>query len=493
MHYGGGKMGIVVPPAVAAIAPVDEGLGSLVQLDQALLDALPIGVYFCDADGQILRVNRAAEVLWGRKASSLEKVQRFCGCFRVENLNGVPIPADETPMAQAIRHGTSFKNLEARVENPDGRRWIASVTVQPLYDAHGRITGAVNCFQDVTREHEQHQMLTRQKKCFDLAMTASKMGTWRYTMADNICLYDENAQRLYGLTEERFLHDAEGVKEKFHADDMELMWSRVRKACDPTGDGLYDVEYRVRQQDGSWRWLSAWGYVEFEGEGEQRKPVAITGASRDITDRIEADDVQNLLIGELHHRVKNLFALASSVVTLSARSAATPRELAHTVSERLGALARAHALTLPTPSKENIGRSAMLHALLGTIVSPYEGKTNDGKSRISIAGADIPITGQAVTSFALLLHEFATNAAKYGALSVPTGYIEINSFDVDDKVLLTWRERGGPRIDGPIHDDGFGSVLTRMTVTGQLGGQIARDWQPDGLSIQLSVDRARLS
>jgi PAS domain-containing protein len=123
-----------------------------------------------------------------------------------------------------------------------------------------------------------------QQRTFDLAMTASQMGTWRYTLADNICVYDENAQRLYGLTEARFLHDEEGVKSKFHPDDMELMWSRVTEALDPRGVGRYDVEYRVKQLDGSWRWLSAWGLVEFEGDGPSRKPVAIAGASRDLTE-----------------------------------------------------------------------------------------------------------------------------------------------------------------------------------------------------------------
>jgi two-component sensor histidine kinase len=462
-------------------------------LDQAVLDTLPIGVYFCDGAGRILRVNRTAEELWGRQPGSFDNVQRFCGCFRVETLDGVFIPPAETPMAQAIRTGAGFRNVEARVENPDGRRWIASVTIQPLYDADGRIVGAINCFQDVTVEYDQRAILARQQKSFDLAMTASRMGTWRYTMADNVCHYDANAQLLYGLATERFLHDERGVKEKFHPDDLELMWARVAKACDPAGDGHYDVEYRVKQPDGGWRWLSAWGHVEFEGEGEQRKAVAITGASRDISDRIKADENQKLLISELNHRVKNLFSLAGGIVTLSARSAVTPKDLAHAVGERLGALARAHALTLPTSATGYVGQSAMLHELLATIVSPYERKANDGKPRISIAGADIPIGGQAVTSFALLLHEFATNAAKYGALSVPAGTIEINSFEADDTILLTWRERGGPAIDGPVHEEGFGSVLTRMTVAGQLNGQIARDWQSDGLFIQLSVDRARLS
>src|SRR6185312_8424587 len=211
------------------------------------------------------------------------------------------------------RHGASFKGVEARVENPDGRRWVASVTIQPLYDSHGQIAGAINCFQDISREFEQREMLIHRQKSFDLAMAASNMGTWRYTMADNICLYDDNARQLYGLSEPRFLHDAEGVKAKFHPDDSERMWSSVAKACDPKGDGRYDVEYRVKQPDGSWRWLSAWGFVEFEGEGEARRPLAITGASRDITERVKAGEAQKLLINELNHRVKNTLATVQSL------------------------------------------------------------------------------------------------------------------------------------------------------------------------------------
>ncbi len=118
-------------------------------------------------------------------------------------------------------------------------------------------------------------------------------------MADNICVYDDNAQRLYGLTEPRFLHDEAGVKDKFHPDDMALMWDRVAKAIDPEGNGHYEVDYRVKQHDGAWRWLSAWGLVEFEGHGVERKPVAISGASRDLSAMKQAEELQRLMINEL--------------------------------------------------------------------------------------------------------------------------------------------------------------------------------------------------
>ena len=163
-------------------------LESFLELDQAILDALPIGVYACDADGQILRVNRRAIELWGRTPKLLDPVQRFCGSFRVESLEGEFIPPGETPMARAVLAGESFEGAEAVVQNADGKRWVARVNVAPLRDEDGSVVGAINCFQDVTREHEMRLEIERQQRNFNLAMIASDMGTWRYTMADNLRL-----------------------------------------------------------------------------------------------------------------------------------------------------------------------------------------------------------------------------------------------------------------------------------------------------------------
>ena len=168
-------------------------------------------------------------------------------------LDGDFIPPSQTPMARAVLAGKSFEGTEAVVQNPDGKRWVARVNVAPPRDEDGPVVGAINCFQDVTLKHDVRQAMERQQRTFDLAMTASQIGTWRYIMTDNICVYDDNAQRLYGLTEARFLRDEDGVKAKFHPDDMKVMRARVAKALDPEGDGRYDVVYRVKQLDGSCR------------------------------------------------------------------------------------------------------------------------------------------------------------------------------------------------------------------------------------------------
>jgi PAS domain S-box-containing protein len=461
-------------------------LDQLTGLSQAVWDAIPVGIYICDAEGRIVRTNARAEELWGRKPALMDHAQRFCGCHRVETLTGVFIPPDATPMAQAVRHGASFKGVEARVENPCGHRWIASVTIQPLHDEHGRLAGAINCFQDITREYEQREMLARRQKSFDLAMTASKMGTWRYTMADNICLYDDNAQRLYGLTEARFLHDDVGVKHKFHADDMDLMWSRVAKACDPNGDGLYDVEYRVKQIDGSWRWLSAWGYVEFEGEGDARKPTAITGASRDISEMVQATDAQKLLINELNHRVKNMLATVQSVAMQTQRS--TPGAFAERFEARLMALSRAHDL-LTLRQWGEVG----LRETLEQAVSPFAGNAD---SAIRMQGPDHTLSARAALALAMVIHELATNAAKNGALSAQAGRIALDwsiaPRDRADWVSLEWIETGGPPVQEPERR-GFGSKLIERSITSDLGGTAGFRFLPAGLHCSLAVPLAAIS
>jgi two-component sensor histidine kinase len=115
-----------------------------------------------------------------------------------------------------------------------------------------------------------------------------------------------------------------------------------------------------------------------------------------------------------------------------------------------------------------------------------------GGRRVHISGADVALSPGAVTGLALLLHEFATNAAKYGALSAPAGRIEVECHEEADRLVITWIERDGPRIDHPPAGEGFGSLLAQMTIRNQFGGDLLRDWRPEGLTVRLSILRDRL-
>jgi PAS domain S-box-containing protein len=219
------------------------------------------------------------------------------------------------------------------------------------------------------------------------------------------------------------------------------------------------------------------------------KVVGASKIARDITELRRARDRQHLLLREMSHRVKNLFALSGSLVGLSARSAKSPQELAESTRGRLAALARAHALTFSNGFGQGAPEPTTLQSLVRTIVAPFD---EAGQSRIVLSGLDARVSGSAVTSLALLLHEFATNAAKYGALSADTGSIKVVFAEEGDSILVHWTERGGPPVTAPSGGLGFGDVLSRIAVSDQLGGAIVRDWRREGLSIRLSVPRSRL-
>lgn len=317
-------------------------------------------------------------------------------------------------------------------------------------------------------ERERLKVHERQARNFDLAMVASKMGTWRYTFADNICVYDENAQRLYGLTEARFLHDSAGAKAKFHPDDLELMWSRVAKAIDPKGDGRYDVEYRVKQLDGSWRWLSAWGLVEFEGSGPKRKPVAIVGASRDLTEQKQAEELQQLLLNELNHRVKNTLATIQGITELTMRGARDVPSVTEALRRRIRAMAETHDLLT-------------LRAWSGASLADVITRSLDAFAleRVKMSGPAIDVSPKHALALSVALHELATNAMKYGAFSSPSGRVSVQWDVHGTSMRLDWEESDGPAVAPPTQK-GFGSRLLELVV-GDLGGDVAVSYPVAGL------------
>jgi PAS domain S-box-containing protein len=218
--------------------------------------------------------------------------------------------------------------------------------------------------------------------------------------------------------------------------------------------------------------------------------IGASKCARDISQRKEAERRQHLLLREMNHRIKNLFTLAGGLITLSARSAATPKDLAEAVRGRLAALARAHDLTLCdlADRKEGPDRAIALPTLIHTIVAPY---LSEGHASISLNGPEVPISGKAVTDISLLLHEFATNAAKYGALSSQSGHVDVNWSACDGELLLTWQEHGGPPVNGQPEREGFGSLLARLTLS-QFGGKMCHDWNPRGVTINFSAPLERL-
>jgi len=454
------------------LAPTDEYFRKIV-------DELPAAVYTTDAQGHITYFNEAAAALWGHRPE-LGKSE-WCGSWKLFWPDGSILPHGECPMALAINQKQPNRGMEAVAERPDGTRVPFIPYPTPLFDADGNLIGAVNMLLDITDRKSGEEAVQRLaaivESSDDAILTKNLDGV--------IMTWNKGAERVFGYTAEEIVGKSVLVLiPEDHRDEEPSILSQIR-----SGKRIDHYETIRRRKDGTLLDISL---TVSPVRGPDGKIIGASKIARDISELKRTQQQRELLLREMDHRIKNLFALASGLVALSVRSATTAKDLARTVGERLGALARAHALTMAASPRDRAGQSVMLRALISTIVSPYDGKTDTGGPRITIAGADIPILGETMTSLALLLNEFATNAAKYGALSVSTGHIEISISESPDKVGLTWKECDGPRVDHAIDHEGFGSVLSRMTVTQQLGGEITRDWQPDGLCIRLSVDRARL-
>ena len=213
------------------------------------------------------------------------------------------------------------------------------------------------------------------------------------------------------------------------------------------------------------------------------------GIFLDVTQRKQAEEANELLAGEMSHRVKNLLQIATSLTRITSRSAATKEEMALELTDRLMALGRAQDLVRPTPGK--IAEAALLGDLISVLLAPYDQKEASVRIRVSVPKMSV---GEASsTTLALVIHELATNSAKYGALSVASGTLDVSCNANEDDVVITWTERGGPPIVAPAKLEGFGSQLVHRSMAAQLGGVIAFDWSQEGLVATLRMSKDRLT
>jgi PAS domain S-box-containing protein len=474
----------VLPAGVLRPVPAgDTALRGRELLFGELLEALPAAVYTTDTEGRITFFNEAAVDFWGRRPE-LGK-NEWCGSWRLYWPDGRPMRHDECPMAVALKEGRPIHGAEAAAERPDGTRVPFLAYSTPLRDRSGALTGAVNMLIDVT-ERKRAGPVTRRLAAI---VESSEDAIVSADLDDIIRTWNPGAERLFGYMAEEVI----GKPITFyipidrHDEESDIL-ARIQR-----GECIDSYETVRQHKDGSWVGVSVAASPIKNAEG---RIIGVSKILRDISERRRAQEQQNLLLREMSHRVTNLFAVASGLVTLSARSAQTPADMAEAVRERLGALARAHGLTRPglIDGDGKPCQDTTLHALVQTIFAPYVDpeRINDHGFYI-ITGPCLPIGGNAVTSIALVLHELATNAVKYGALSSPGGYIHIDWSVKKDELLLTWKEHGGPSLAGPAEHEGFGSSLVRRLVTGQFGGQLSYDWKPKGLIIRLSVPVERLT
>ena len=273
--------------------------------------------------------------------------------------------------------------------------------------------------------------------------------------------------------------DGEEWNGMFHPDDQQHAWQKWRHSL-ATGHP-YEIEYRLRRHDGEYRWTLGRALPMRDRDGEI---VRWFGTCTDIHDQRILVESKDLLSRELTHRIKNIFSLVGGLFGLAARERPELKPIIDDLNERLVALAQAHEFI--RPGANNHGRR--LHPFLSELFSAYRA---EGEARIRIAGDDVELADHAVTPLALMLHELATNAVKYGALGTEKGWVELAVRRQGGELILDWQERDGPPVR-PNQTEGFGSRLLHVAAERQLKGRVERHWEPAGLEVRISLPCASL-
>lgn len=445
-----------------------------------MLQVLPVAVYMTDAQGRITFYNEAAADLWGVRPEIGKS--EFCGSWKLYWPDGTPLPHDQCPMALALKEGRPNSGMEAVAERPDGTRIRFLPYPTPLWDDSGELIGALNTLVDISEHRRREEAPLRLASVVE----SSHDAIVSKDLDGIIMSWNKSAEQLFGYKAEEVIGRPITIlipEDRY--DEERPILERIAR-----GERVEHYETIRRRKDGSLVELSL---TISPVRNDRGKVIGASKIARDITDRRQAEEQKNLLLKEMNHRVKNLLTLAGGLVSLSARSPGTPEEMVQTLRGRLNALARAHELILPDVANGAArgDTATTLGALLEVIFSPFVVGDDGNDLRIVSTGPDIPISGHAVTTAALLLHEFATNAAKHGALSSPAGRIQVEWAIAADELVLTWSEKGGPTIKGEPEREGFGSLLARRA-TSQLGAGISRRWLPEGLIIRLTTPLKQL-
>lgn len=259
-----------------------------------------------------------------------------------------------------------------------------------------------------------------------------------------------------------------------HPGDSELAARVWQKAVD-SGEP-YEVEYRLRNRRGEYRWVLARGTPQRDAEGTITRWL---GTCTDVHEAREQAGRMEVLSQELSHRIKNIFAVVGGLVSLTMRKQPELQDISRELQGRILALGRAHNFVRPhSPgSAPMVAGGSGLKSMLGNLLGAYQDSRG---GRVEVSGEDIPIDDRSATPLALFFHELATNSAKYGGLAAVDGGVAVDIARDGDDVVMTWRERGGPPASRP-GEAGFGTRLMALSIETQLGGSLERDWEPDGL------------
>lgn len=447
------------------------------QEDYRHLVDLPVqATFIADAGGALLHVSRRWSVWTGLSHADTPRSEWVAAIHPDDREQSTAV------WNECIQSGRPY-DQSFRIRMRDGEyRWFRSRAF-PQRNAEGTIIRWVGAVEDI------HDMRVAEEQLRHTAGLLESIGSSTDSL---IYAKDREGRMLYG---NRALEALTGLPLSGLLGKTDREWSPNPAEAEAFGEvdrlvidsgQAQDVEEIFTSRDGRTRRFRS---LKSPLRDHSGAVIGVVGVSTDITDQREADEREKLLTRELDHRAKNLLAVVQSVVSLT--RAATLAEFKAAVEGRIQSLGRAHSMLAASRWE-----GADLERVLSEELAPYRGPE---EARVSLSGPSLLLKPAAAQSLSLVIHELATNAVKYGALSVNTGELEVvweigRGEEESAQLRLRWEERGGPAVTprSAGSRSGFGSRLIRSSVERQLGGTLHLDWAETGLiaTMELALDRS---
>jgi len=430
-----------------------------------------IGSFSYDYSTRLLQLSPSCAAIYGLSEAMREiGLDEARACVLPEDL----LRVDEI-CHRAYAQQRSETVLDFRITPNAEVRWIEARILLSYGD--GRAVRMVGAIIDITERKKAEQILAERNAQLDLAHRAARVGSYTYDIQARTVRIARASAAIYGLSHSTMEITARQWFARVHRDDILALQTEYIRAFKERRNELVN-EFRFVRPGGEVRWIEARSLIDYDAAGRAER---MTGVYIDVTERRKAEDHKSLLIAELDHRVKNVLACVVAVAQHSREYSRSADEFLDVLNGRINALANTHAL-LSRSRWEGVGLDELVRSELAFWTK--------AKNAI-IEGPEIDLAAEATQPVAMVLHELATNAAKYGALSSAHGRVSVRwrrsaKGRSSGKLELEWRETGGPPVAAPSAA-GFGTSVIRDVIPYELGGAVHYELARGGACCRLEI------
>jgi PAS domain S-box-containing protein len=452
----------------------EEALREQDQRLAATYENAAIAISEVDAAGRLLRVNETVCAITGYSREELLKLTIF----------DVTHPEDrtvdhDTYLAQAAGQRDHYV-AEKRLICKDGRTIWISVASSAVKDSAGRFLYGIRVMQDITARKQAEETLRQSEKRYRELIEALPAAVYTTDADGRITYYNQAAVDLWGCRPELDSDRWCGSWRLFWPDGAPMRHDQCPMAVALKEDRpIKNAEAIAERPDGTRVPFAPYPTPLHDACGTL---VGAVNMLVDISERKQAEARQKLLVEELNHRVKNTLATVQSLALQTAREASSLDDFCARLEGRLFALSKAHDQL----SRRNWEHADMLEIVMASL-APYH---DAGADRITISGEPVRFDPKCALTFAMICHELTTNAAKYGALSVPSGHLSIawkSRQNGRGRILdFNWRETGGPPVKPPTRR-GFGTLLVERGVQLELSGHARLSFDAPGICCEIEI------